>query len=167
MNLSDQAYDGVKRRYRYSEWPRTVELSTLGAVRSFLPQLGDRHSLILEERVPMRDTPGAFSERYVSPTDPEVRVLVDIAVYRSIATAHDALLHMLSMAMAPTLPFAAEQGVPVGDVAFAGFGEILTAVLFVRRNVVVDLRSVGRTPMDVRELAFDIDSQIRDLPRAD
>jgi len=166
MDFSDPAYDGVKERYRYREWPDKAELTTLGAVRSFLPQLADRHPLILEERVPMRDTPGAFSERYISPTDPEVRVLVEIAPYRSIAAAHDALLHMLSMAMAPTLPFATDRGVPVGDVAFAGFGEILTALLFVRRNILVDLRSVGRTQMDVRELAFDIDSQIRDLPRA-
>jgi len=133
MNFSDPAYDGVKQRYRYSEWPGTMELGTVGIVRSFIPRLADRHPLVLEERAPMRDTPGAFSERYISPTDPEVRVLVDIAVYHSIAAAHDTLLHMLSMAMAPTLPFAADRGVPVGDVAFAGVGEIVTAVLFVRR----------------------------------
>lgn len=166
MNPTDKAYDGVKRRYRYSEWPRKATLRRLGTVRSFLPELADRHPLILEERVPMRDVPGAFSERYVSAADPGVRVLVDIAIHPSIAAAHDALLHILSMVSAPTLPFAAERNVAVGDVAFAGYGEILTALLFVRRNVVVDLRSVGTTPLDVVELALDIDAQIKGLPRA-
>jgi hypothetical protein len=166
MTILDKTYDGVKERYRFSEWS-AAEATNLGTVRSFLPQVADRHALTLEKRVPMRDVPGAFSEYYVSATDPGVRVLVDIATYPSIAAAHDALLHLLAKAMALTLPSATERGLAVGDVAFTGLGELVTTVLFVRRNVVIDIRSVGITPVAVAELAFDLDSQIRDLPGAD
>jgi hypothetical protein len=166
MNISDKTYDGVKQRYRYSEWSPAAAAS-LGTVRSFLPQVADRHTLTLEKRVPMMDLPGAFSEHYVSVTDPGVRVLVDIAIYPSIATAHEALLHILSRVSAPTLPSGVERGLEIGDVAFAGHEELVTAVLFVRRNVVVDIQSAGFTPVTVAELALDIDAQIKGLSRAD
>ena len=156
----------MKQRYRFSEWPRETA-ARLGTVRSFLPALADRHALSLESRVPSADVPGAFSERYVSPSDPGVRVLVDVAIHPSIATAHEALLHSLAMVSAPTLPAGVERNMAVGDVAFTGHGERITAVLFVRRNVLVDIRSVGTTPLAVAEIARTIDAQIQSLANTD
>jgi hypothetical protein len=93
--------------------------------------------------------------------------LVDVAIYPSVAAAHDGLLHILAMVSESRLPFAAERGLDLGEVAFAGFSEIIAALLFVRRNVLVDIRSVGSTPVAVTALAQDIDAQIQALPRAD
>ncbi len=166
MDITNKAYDGIKQGYRFSEWPRAAA-ARQGAVRSFLPQLPARPALTLESRVPRTDARGAFSEHYVNPADPGVRVLVDIAVHPSVAAAHDALLHILAMVSAPILPSAAERGLAVGDVAFTGHGDSLLAVLFVRRNVVVDIRSVGNTPVVVAELARALDAQIQSLPRVD
>ena len=57
MAISDKTYDGVKERYRFSEW-LTAAAAQFGTVRSFLPQVADRQALTLEKRVPMRDVPG-------------------------------------------------------------------------------------------------------------
>ena len=52
--------------------------------------------------------------------------------------------------MASRLPIAAEGGLPdLGDAAFCGLGEPLSAVYFVRANVLIRVHNLGPTPIDV------------------
>jgi hypothetical protein len=162
MKTANIGYEGVKRRYRYEEWREARGRVT---VRSFLPKLDERHALSLESRDPM-GRPGTFSEHYVRSGNAGVRVLVDVAPHPTVAEARDALVDALARSSAPRLPSCEERGLSIGDVGFCGFGDPLTAILFVRQNVLIDIRSVGETPVAVAEIAKSIDAQLLALSEA-
>jgi len=163
MKTVDDGYEGVKSRYRLEEWR---EAAGSMAVHSFLPELAQHHALSLESRVPI-GRPGSFSEHYVGKDDPDVRVLVDIAPHPTVAEARDALVQELARSSAPKLPSCEERGLSIGDVGFCGFGDPLMAILFVRQNVLVDVRSVGKTPVAVADIAKSIDAQLSALSGVD
>jgi hypothetical protein len=105
---------------------------------------------------------GTYLDEYQIGDDAEARVGVWISEAESHTAAVERLLDVLMMTMAPSLPTGAERGVDVGEIAFAGVGEVPTTVMFVRGPVFVRVVSQGRTPVSIADLARAIDGQLQD-----
>jgi len=59
-----------------------------------------------------------------------------------------------------TLPRLDEKGIMIGDVGFTGHGDVTTGIIFVRYNILVDVRSIGKESLSVKEFARLIDNYI-------
>ncbi|KFA92612.1 hypothetical protein [Archangium violaceum] len=147
----------VSERYRPEEWP-PANVAGGGLVTSFLPDIGDRHALVLEGRD--HHEPNGVRERYVSAVDPGVRVLVDILRYASAEDARQGLIDELRQISAPWVPSCEERALSIGEVGYCSHGNPITSLLFVRGNILARLRSVGSTPVHIPEVAATIDEQI-------
>jgi hypothetical protein len=81
-------------------------------------------------------------------------VSVSVGEHSDGRAARDSLLDILSTSMAPRLPAARERGLDVGEVAYVDFGDPLTWVVFVRGNLLVDVRSIGSDAVAVADIAL-------------
>ncbi len=162
--MTDQAWlDAAKDRFDFATWPRrtgaAAEARTRGLALIELPDI----DWVFERRV----AHGAqtYTDYFREVSRPEHRIMVRVTELEDHEAALLALLELLSHSMAVTLP---RLGGPdsrsdepdVGDVAFRGYGELITAVFFVRHNVLGDVRSIGDEPVSVVSFATVTDRQI-------
>jgi hypothetical protein len=97
------------------------------------------------------------------PTPEKEEELVQIRIFEcnSSSNAHEAIIDFMMSASVPKFPNCEESGIDIGDVCFAGYGQIPTGIIFARDNVMVYIRSVGKNDISVKEIAEKIDSMIR------
>jgi hypothetical protein len=150
----DQHRNLIKEQYGFADWGR-------GRAR----EVRRRHALDL----PVKDIPlprierQAFDGGYIDTYGDGQKVIVTVWIYQHASPdqAHEALLDYLMTSMAPRLPDAAERGLHVGDVAFAGYEEAQTSLAFVRNDVFVRVHSVGETDYPIGELAGIVDQRLQ------
>jgi hypothetical protein len=145
----------LKERYGFDDWRGRDER----LIRKPLPELRDA-DLELESRDPIDGEPYAFIDFYRLRSRP-ARIAVTIVEHPSVSVAHEALLHILALVMAPQLPSCEERGLRIGDACFCSLGEMLEIVFFVRANVLVRVENVGREQVDLRDIATRLDELLR------
>lgn len=151
-------FDAAKERFAFQTWPRRLGAAALPRTRGFALNLqAGIDDWILERRVPHGD--GGYADYFQQTGNARHRIMVRVIEYSSHEVALEALLHLLSMSMAVTLP-RLEAG-DVGDVAFRGHDDLVTTLFFVRHNVLIDIRSIGDEPVSVLALAAVVDAQIQ------
>ncbi|MFL6111946.1 MAG: hypothetical protein ACJ786_11420 [Catenulispora sp.] len=151
----------VKRRYGFDGWPGRDGRTTAGP---FLPDHTSLAGLTLDRRVPFPGTRQAFIDHLN--TGNGARVALWIRRCDTVLAAHEALVEVLATSMAPRLPSCAERGVgPIGDVAFCGVTDPVSAIYFTRGNVLVRVENIGPHPTPVASTAAEIDRQIRTTQR--
>ncbi|MHC4618921.1 MAG: hypothetical protein ACYTEQ_14350 [Planctomycetota bacterium] len=85
---------------------------------------------------------------------------VDAYEFASRAAAHEALVRMLAEFQSPQVKL--RQDIPVGDVAFSHPGGRI--ILFARANLVLVLRTIGRTDVPVMDIARQLDVDLTSKP---
>jgi hypothetical protein len=162
-NDADAAYrNRVKENYGFSEWGgHTKE--------------GDRHVrltnvlLITEEfkgweLAEKEDLPASARQlrvlRYVFSASKDRRMVSTIFECNSVLDAHESLIDVVMTYMAPKLPRCETKGLEIGDVCFAGHGEINLSVIFARFNILAEIQRVGTVATSVDEFAKSVDALI-------
>jgi hypothetical protein len=160
MPDDDLTHESVKQRYRFDQWGG-VSVESTRPVLEFAPDLRAEHpGLMLEYRMPLPDDGRSFSDHYVDAGDRSVRFLVSIHRYGSAEAAREALVDELENTMAVKLPACSERGIRAGEVCFCDFSELVSHIVFVRRNIFVRIDSIGDTPAPAAALAATVDRQI-------
>jgi hypothetical protein len=126
----------------------------LAGKRGFVPQQDDLPEFTHERRRALPDHRNAYIDLYRQRSDSQVRFSVSVIEYSSPEEAHEGLVDFLTTVMAPTLPSAAEKGIEVGDVGFAGYAQVQTGVSFVKDNVFIRVESVGEKAASVKVIAM-------------
>jgi hypothetical protein len=157
--------DAVKQLYDFANWPRAEGIKAIPGSHAFVfdPETA-LTDFVLEERSVSPTNGNAYIDRYVHGADPGICVLVNITRYPSQEAAYEGLVAFLEMLMAPRIAHSAERDIRVGDVAYCGFQDPLTDIVFVRRNVFVRMTSIGDKAVSVVEMAQRIDSEILNSP---
>jgi hypothetical protein len=151
--------DRAKERFGFESWPRPAPASEpLPRVR-FLPSLDACPDLELLERFPR---PGrAFHDHLALGGDPAATVGLTVWEETSAADAQNRLLEILANSMAPSLPTLAERGLEIGDVGFTDPHTPISAIVFVRGRIVIDLVARQGRDLPVVDLARALDRQIQ------
>ena len=158
----EQFLENSKHRFSFDAWPRRVELAAQAKVRAFtLDPASFANDWSFEQRLVHGDA--GYCDYFNNLDNPKQRVMVRVSEYPSHEDALLALLFNLTQSTAPTLPRLDERGINLGDVGFCGHGEEITSLIFVRLNVLIDIRSIGDEPVDVLALAQHTDDQIQAL----
>jgi hypothetical protein len=158
MAINDDFRASVKERYGFESWPR-AEAARPGALREFLPDVAARHpNLLLERRFPAGLD--AFIEHHTDRNDPAVRIMITITRFPTPQDAREGLIDELGTVMAPRLPDCRDHGIGVGEVCFCGFEPADANIVFLRRNLVVRVNSIGDRRKSVTGIAETIDRQI-------
>jgi hypothetical protein len=160
--------DAIKEQYGFNDWGKATPAHLAArSARSLsfgpLPSAEKHDQFQLERRVELpEDRPGfrAYIEYYKSTSDEGVRFAVTVLQNQTVEQAHEELVEELSTCMAPSLPRAEDKNIHVGHIAFAGHGDMQTAVRFVRGNLFIKVESVGAKRADVKDLAEAIDQQM-------
>jgi hypothetical protein len=157
--------DAVKQGYDFANWPRDerTEVMSLSRPFAFDPETA-LAGFVLEERSVSPANGSAYIDRYVHGTDPGIRVIVRITRFPSQEAAYEGLIAFLETAMAPNLARSTEWEIQLGEIAFCGFEDPRTQIIFVRRNVLVRLTSIGDKAVSVVEMAQRIDAEILGPP---
>jgi hypothetical protein len=153
--------DAVKQRYEFANWPRDEQIEAVSATRSYVLD-PDRTMVgfVLEERSASPMNGNAYIDRYINRDNPSIRIIVRITRFSSREAAYEGLIAFLETLMAPSLARSTECNIELGDIAYCGFEEPLTQIIFVRRNVLARLASIGDKNVSVAEMAQRIDLEI-------
>lgn len=148
----------LKHRYGFDDWPGRGQDRD---VRGFLPEVARLEGYALERRLPVPGTRFKFMDRFAAAGGAQIAVRV--SEYPTGAEAHDGLIDLLQLTMAPELLSCSERGLEIGDVCFCGLAEPTGTIFFGRANLVLWIESVGDQPSSVVELATALDGQIVDF----
>ncbi|MBY0578540.1 MAG: hypothetical protein K2P57_05790 [Burkholderiales bacterium] len=152
--------DGVKQRFGFDTWPRRTGAMALSRTQGFVLNSGTwADTWVLEQRLPHGDS--GYADYFHHTENSNQRIMVRISEYSSHEAALEAMLSILSQSMTVTLPRLDERGVMVGDVGFCGYGEDIHSLVFVRHNILIDIRSIGDQAVAVVDPAKQVDAQIQ------
>ena len=152
--------ENSKLSFGFDTWPRRVGTAALAKTRAFTLDLAPlAKTWAFEQRLVHGDA--GYCDYFKNPDNPQQRVMVRVSEHPSHEDALLALLLILTQSMAPTLPRLDERGINLGDVGFCGHSEEITSLIFVRYNVLIDIRSIGKEPVSVIALAEHADAQIQ------
>lgn len=153
--------DAVKQRYDFAHWPRDEQAKPASTPRAFVFD-PDRAMVgfVLEDRSASPTNGSAYIDRYVNGADPSIRIIVRVTRFPSREAAYEGLIAFLETLMSPKLARSTERNIQLGDIAYCGFEDPLTQVIFVRRDVLARLMSIGDKDVSVAELAQRIDLEI-------
>lgn len=151
--------NGARQRFGFDAWPRPSEKNAQIRVMKLSLDPGQiDENWRLEQRLPWGDT--GYADYFQSVKNARHRIMVRISEYPTHDEARLALLKEISSSSAVTLPRLDERGIMIGDVGFTGHGDVSTGILFVRYNILVDVRSIGEESLSVEEFARLIDNYI-------
>jgi len=162
--MTDQALlDGARERFDFETWPRRTGAEAAIRTRGLALFLVPAPDWVFERRVAHGSR--TYTDYFQEVSHPEHRIMVRVTELEDHEAARFALLELLSNSMALTLPRlggadSRSDESEVGDVAFRGYGELVTTVFFVRHNVLGDVRSIGDEPVSVLSFAAVTDRQI-------
>lgn len=146
----------LKERYGFDHWRGRGERRLLRNLRPELTPAG----LELESYDRIAGEDRGFIDFYRMPHRP-VRVAVTLVEHPTVQAAHESLLRILALVMAPQLPSCEERGLNVGDACFCSRAEKLEKVFFVRANVLVRIENTGAERIDLGEIAVLVDEQLQ------
>lgn len=152
--MNAQRQEKLRKRYGYDQWGRPAQG---GEVRGVQVDQGLLPGWKLERADPVRDEEGRRALRSIWTRGEGAEEILDVEVWEcgSAAEARDVLLEVLDEFESPHI----ERIEGPGEVAFAQ-RDSDAVVLFVRANLVVRVRSVGRNVLPVRETARELDSRL-------
>lgn len=156
---SDPFLDGGKQRFGFDAWPRRLTTEAESISRGFAldPRALATPWMFIERQV----EGNGYCDTVQSSADPSQKAIIQVAEYPNAEDARQALLSDLTYCMAPTLPRLDAQGINLGDVAFGGFDGSFSSLIFIRHNVLANVRSIGKTTISVLDLAKLVDAQIQ------
>ena len=166
-NFSDEDYrERVKQNYDFPAWVgRTKEGGSTVRVTGFDLTTKAENRFAVEQK---EDLPPSSRQqrvtRYVSTSAQHQgqRFITTIFECKSVTEAHETLIDVVMTYMAPKLPTCETRGLPIGDICFAGHGEVNLLVIFARFNILVEVKSATPGPTSVDEFARTIDALILD-----
>jgi len=151
--------NGAKERFGYESWPRPPEKTARRIARQVSLDTGKMAKIWgLERRLPWGDH--GHADYFEHKKNKEQRIMVRVTECRSHDDARMALLREISFSSAMTLPRLDARGITVGDIGFTGHDKVPTRIIFVRNNMLIDIRSIGNTPVSVEEFAKMADNYI-------
>lgn len=152
--------ESAKQRFAFDAWPKLAETAARTRTRGFVLN-HEKFAEIWthEQRIPHGDT--GHADYFHHARQPGERIMIRLSEYPGHQEALEAMLSILSESMAVTLPRLDERNMEIGDIGFCGHEEELRSLIFVRHNVLVDIRSIGDPPVSVVEMAKQVDEQIR------
>jgi len=154
--------EGARKRFGFDTWPRPSEKNAQLSARHVSLDAGKMaETWHRETRIPWGDT--GYADYFESVKNNRHRIMVRVSEYRSHDDARMALLKEVSVSSAVTLPRLDARGIPIGDVGFTGHGDMDTGIIFVRNNILVDVRSIGEEPVSVAEFAKVMDNYITSI----
>lgn len=158
MKMQDWLKD-ARQRFDFDAWPRPSEKNAQICVRQLSLDLRQTaEDWQLEQRLPWGDS--GYADYFRSAKNDRHRIMVRISEYSTHDEARLALLEEISHSSTMTLPRLDEKGIMIGDVGFTGHGDTTTGIIFVRCNILVDVRSIGEESLSVEEFARLIDNYI-------
>lgn len=161
MNFSHDAawLEAAKKRFDFHGWSQGDDAGQQHTVRAFSLNIdSDSTGWAFEQRAVYGDS--GYADYFHRLDDPSARAMVRVTEYDTRSAAETGLLETLSMSMAVTLPRLDAVRNALGDVAFGGHDELDQSVVFLRANIVVDVRSIGDKPISILDLAKRTDAQI-------
>ncbi|WP_440947632.1 hypothetical protein ACSAZL_05010 [Methanosarcina sp. T3] len=153
--------EGAKKRFNFDAWPLSEEILKLQIRDLSLDVKQMAETWNLERHLPYGNK--GYVDYYKSAENKKHRIMVSISEYLSSQDAYLALLKEISFSSARTLPRLDQLGIDIGDVGFTGYGNIYVSIIFVRHNVLADVRSIGDESFSVIEFAKEIDNKIKNL----
>lgn len=161
--MADDHIERVRAAYGLAASPGEGDLRP--RTRHFVPDLSGTPSLAFQIRVPTSRTASHFADHYVGAEGGELHVIVSVAEFATAAEAREGLVRILAHAMAVALPRCRDRGIEVGELCYCAPADPPSQIAFTRANVLIDIASVGRTPVAVDALAARVDRQIEDRLR--
>jgi|GEM_PF-2254277 len=156
MNMQDW-YEGARKRFGFDAWPRPSREDAQFHARQMSLDLKEVEATWhREQRIPWGHK--GYADYYEERENGRHRIMVRVSEYPSNDEARMALLREISFSMAVTLPRLDERAIWIGDIGFTGHGEVDTGIIFVRHNMLVDVRSIGDEALSVREFAGAVDN---------
>lgn len=146
----------LKERYGFDHWRGRDEGRLIRNLRPDLSPAG----LEFESYERISGEERGFIDFYRMPHRP-VRVAVTLVEHPTVLDAHESLLRILALVMAPQLPSCEKRGLNAGDACFCSRGERLDKVVFVRANVLVRVENAGRERIDLADVTLLIDQQLQ------
>ncbi len=163
-NDADAAYRAqVKENYGFSEWAgHTEEGNRDVGISDFVLATEDFKEWKLVEK---EDLPASSRQRrivrYVFNSGGKGRRLVStIFECNSVLDAHETLIDVVMTYMARKLPRCGTKGLEIGDICFAGHGDMTVSVIFARFNILAEIQSVGSEPASVDGFARSVDEMV-------
>ena len=152
--------EGAKQRFDFKAWSHYSEKNAQFHVQGF--NLNIKHmaeTWHLERRLPYGDN--GYADYFESVKNDKHRVMVRISEYHDHDEARLALLKNISFSSAITLPRLDKLGMEIGNVGFTGYSGTHTSIIFVRYNVLVDVRSIGEESISILDFAREVDNKIK------
>ncbi|MDP3770317.1 MAG: hypothetical protein U1A23_04775 [Candidatus Sungbacteria bacterium] len=152
----DEKYrEELKKQYHFSEWPRGKNMHA----DILLPDEIEGWRQVSKES--LSDAYGKkLTTKYVYAKDATYRVAVTVFTRESADAADEDMLEIISGYMATSLPTCKSQGVDAGDVCFGTNDKMLSAALFVRDNIAVQVLNIDKGAVLIADLLKKIDSLI-------
>ena len=163
-NFSEKAYrETVKQNYDFYQWAgHTKEGDRNIKISGFiLPSKDASFDVIEEEDLSPSDRQDRVT-RYicVSPQARERRIITTVFECKSVDEAHETLIDVVMTYMAPKLPRCETKNLTIGDVCFGSHGDLNLSVIFVRFNILNEIKSATPGPTSIDEFARAVDSLI-------
>jgi hypothetical protein len=146
--------DAVKDQHGFATWPGA---DAAALERRFLPDIDRIPNYSHEARTPLPN--GAFID-HLQAGSGAARISVRVVHYPTVAAAHEGLVDILEVSMAPQVHTCAERGLALGDPCFCDPGEPAAFVAFARANVLIRVDSSGPEPVSVAAVATELDRQL-------
>lgn len=159
MITMDDWIEGARKRFEYDSWPRPSKKSAQQVALHVSLDAGKMAKTWHRERRLSWGDRG-HADYFGHKTNKKQRIMVRVSECNSHEDARMALLREISFSSAITLPRLDARGIAVGDIGFTGHGEVPTRIIFVRNNVLIDIRSIGDEPVSVAEFAEAADNYI-------
>lgn len=153
----------VKAAHEFASWTSRLSALDTPLLQPFLLTPNAVGDFEFVSRAAVAGVSSAFTgyrDDYRNLADPNVVLAITILPFPTIAAAHEALVDLLCLSMAPRLLRADTRGVMAGHIGFVGYGELIDRIYFVRRNILVRVENIGSTLISVREVAEEIDRRI-------
>jgi len=164
IDNDDDAYRArVKENYSFSEWAgHTKRGDRQVRITDFKLAAEEISEWKLAER---EDLPPSSRQRqivrYVFNSGGKGRRLVStVFECNSVIDAHESLIDVVMTYMAQKLPRCGEKGLEIGDICFAGHGDVNVSVIFARFNILAEIQSVGSDPASVDSFARSVDEMV-------
>lgn len=152
----EEVLSRIAARYGLSDADLRGE-TALPAARRFAPARPLAGDLPFHARLVMSPMAGHFADHYLAAPADGRHVIVTIAEYPSATDARTHLAMVLNNCMA-ILP--RRRDLDAGELCFCGPDDPPLSAVFVRRNVFVEVASVGAVPVPIADIAAEVDRQI-------
>ncbi len=161
--MAEKSLKAFKQRYEFDRWFNVNRLDEALFVRHYFvaDELVRGFELIRASSAGAPGQPPAMTSLWRDAGgDTDQLLRIDFSESDSRAAAHGALLQVLGQFESPNIKRQVTS--EIGDVAFGA--DDTAVVVSARANLVIFLASVGRTPVDVQEVAAQLDRALTERP---